>query len=283
MEALRTFKKPTNCWRKLTKRIALGVEYNGARFHGWQKQRDGILSVQACLEEAISKVGNHPVRLTCAGRTDRGVHATRQVVHFDAEVSRPLKAWIFGSNAHLPADIGVKWSAEVSDAFNARFSALSRRYSYIIYNSRIRSALYQGLVTHEHRILDAFKMQAAGQYLIGENDFSSFRAANCQSNTPMRNIHHLRVTRSGKFVVVDVAANAFLHHMVRNIAGVLMDIGAGLQDIEWTRHLLAAGDRNLAGVTAAPEGLYLVDVQYPAKFDLPAGPDLPSFVTGVAI
>lgn len=271
-------RKPAISLPKLTKRIALGIEYRGSRFHGWQKQKD-VDSVQACLEEAISKVNNHPLVVKCAGRTDTGVHATRQIVHFDTEEIRSCKAWINGTNSHLPPEIAVTWSVEVTEEFDSRFSALSRRYFYIIYNSKVRPALYHDLVTHEHRCLDVQRMQLAAKHLIGKNDFSSFRAANCQSNTPVRNVHHIEVRQFNHFVVLDIAANAFLYHMVRNIAGVLMDIGAGIQEPDWTRDLLAEKNRAKASVTAPAQGLYLVDVQYPDEFALPLGPVLPAIVS----
>lgn len=270
-------RKPAIFLPKLTKRIALGIEYKGSRFHGWQRQKD-VGSVQACLEEAISKVNNHPVRVKCAGRTDTGVHATRQIIHFDTQEIRSSKAWVYGTNSHLPPEIAVTWSVEVTEEFDSRFSAVSRRYFYIIYNSKVRPALYHDLVSHEHRCLDVQRMELAGQHLLGKNDFSSFRAANCQSNTPMRNVLHVKVSRLNHFVVIDIAANAFLYHMVRNIAGVLMDIGAGLQEPGWTRDLLAERNRAKASVTAPAKGLYLVDVQYPDKFALPVGPVSPAIV-----
>lgn len=256
-------------------RICLCVTYNGAGFHGWQHQTPGVATVQATLEAALSRVADHPVRLKCAGRTDAGVHATWQIVHFDTPAERPLKAWVLGANAHLPAAVSVGWARAVPDDFDARFSATARRYLYLILNQRVRSGLMANLLTREHRTLDAAAMDRAGQALLGEQDFSAFRAASCQSSTPMRNVHHLHVHRRESIVIIDIAANAFLHHMVRNIAGVLMDIGAGEKAVEWAGELLALRDRRLAGVTAAADGLYLVDVTYPGRFDLPAGPGLP--------
>ncbi|HIG40513.1 MAG TPA: tRNA pseudouridine(38-40) synthase TruA [Gammaproteobacteria bacterium] len=259
--------------------MALGVSYSGESFHGWQFQGDSIATVQACLETALSKVADKPVRVACAGRTDSGVHATKQVVHFQSDVDRPLKAWVMGTNAHLPDSVSVTWSREVPSEFNARHSARARRYVYLIYDQRIRSALFPNLYTREHRTLDPKRMHEAAQYLLGENDFSSFRAANCQSRSPMRNIHHLSVVRGGDLVVIDVQANAFLHHMVRNIAGVLMDIGASEQPVSWTRELIKICDRRQASVTAAPNGLYLVDVLYPDYPEIPEGPDLPHLLS----
>ncbi|MBD3646821.1 MAG: tRNA pseudouridine(38-40) synthase TruA [Pseudomonadales bacterium] len=256
-------------------RICLGVTYNGADFHGWQYQSENVATVQQCLEKALSKVADHHVRVTCAGRTDSGVHATWQVVHFDTQSSRPLKAWVFGVNAHLPDSVCVTWARSVPADFDARFSATARRYFYLIHNHPVRSALMAELVSRDHRPLDADVMNEAAAALPGERDFTSFRAANCQSNTPMRNVHHARVQRRGDLIVIDIAANAFLHHMVRNIAGVLQDIGAGEKPVSWMAELLELRDRTRAGVTAPPNGLYLVDVTYPEDFGLPAGPGLP--------
>lgn len=227
------------------------------------------------LEGALSKVADQPIRVTCAGRTDAGVHATWQMVHFNTDSSRPLKAWVFGANSHLPDAIAVNWAQHVPPRFDARFSATARRYLYLIHNHPVRSALMNDLLTREHRPLDVIAMGQAGTALLGEQDFTSFRAANCQSKTPMRHVHHLKVHRRGDMVIIDIAANAFLHHMVRNIAGVLMDVGAGEKPVEWMAELLASRDRSLGSVTAAPNGLYLVDVTYPPEYNLPPGPGLP--------
>jgi tRNA pseudouridine38-40 synthase len=253
----------------------LGVSYSGETFHGWQFQKSSIPTVQAALESALSKVADRPVRVTCAGRTDAGVHATQQVVHFQSEVERPLKAWVMGCNAHLPDSVSVTWSREISKEFDARHSARARRYFYLIYNQRIRSALLPTLYTREHRPLDSDLMHQAAQFLPGENDFSSFRAANCQSRTPMRNVHHVNVTRMGDMILIDIQANAFLHHMVRNIAGALMDVGALEKPVDWIGELLGLRDRSKASATADPNGLYLVDVLYPDYAEIPQGPALP--------
>lgn len=249
-------------------KIALGIEYNGKNYFGWQKQ-NGIPSVQQELERAISVVAAEEIQLFCAGRTDSGVHATGQVIHFDTQAKRPEKAWIFGVNANLPDDIAVKWAKQTDDDFHARFSATARRYRYILYSSNIRSAILPHGITHTHLELDHQLMQQAGQYLLGENDFSSFRAAQCQSNSPWRNVHHLYVIRQGDYIIVDIQANAFVHHMVRNIVGSLLEVGCGHQPVTWIEWLLAQKDRTQAAPTAKPEGLYLVDVIYPAKFALP--------------
>lgn len=249
-------------------RIALGIEYDGSAYYGWQRQPDAR-SVQACLEKALSRVADAPISVFCAGRTDTGVSATGQVVHFDTPVLRKEAAWTMGVNTHLPKNIAVRWMSEVTEDFHARFSATARRYRYIIYNHRFRAAILQTGITHVHLPLDVDKMQRAGQALLGENDFTSFRASQCQSRTPWRYMMHLNVSHHGNYVVVDVKANAFVHHMVRNIVGSLIEVGAGAQPENWMAELLAAKDRNLAAATAKAEGLYLVSVDYPEKFGLP--------------
>lgn len=235
------------------------------------------------MQKALSLVADHPVTVICAGRTDAGVHATNQVIHFESNTSRELKAWIMGGNTHLPASISVTWAREVSSSFDARHSATSRRYLYLIVNNKVRSALMPEFGTMEHRLLDAQRMHDSAQSLVGENDFSSFRAASCQSRTPMRNIQHIKVSRTGELVIIDVAANAFLHHMVRNIAGVLMDVGSGDEPISWTHELLGLRDRTRAGITASPNGLFLIQVDYPENHGLPSGPQLPHFLGNLPI
>ncbi|CAM2743920.1 tRNA pseudouridine(38-40) synthase TruA [Vibrio mytili] len=258
-------------------RIALGIEYNGTNYFGWQRQRE-VQSVQESLEKALSIVANHPVEVQCAGRTDAGVHGTGQVVHFDTNVNRKMVAWTMGANANMPGDIAVRWAKEVSDDFHARFSATARRYRYIIFNHALRPGILSTGVSHYHGDLDEKKMHQAGQFLLGENDFTSFRAAHCQSRSPFRNIMHLNVTRHGNYVVIDIKANAFVHHMVRNITGSLIKVGRGEEQPEWIQWLLEAKDRKLAGATAKAEGLYLVDVDYPHEFDLPCEPIGPLFL-----
>ena len=249
-------------------KIALGIEYDGAHYFGWQRQ-DEVESVQQTLETALSKVANAPVEVFCAGRTDSGVHGTGQVVHFETDAIRPMQAWCFGTNANLPDDIAVKWAVEVDDSFHARFSATARRYRYIILNQKLRSAILPKGVSHYHVDLDHEKMHEAGQYLLGENDFTSFRAAKCQSHTPWRNVHHLQVSRWQNYIIVDIQANAFVHHMVRNIVGSLIEVGQVKQPPIWIKWLLEQKDRTLAAPTAKAEGLYLVDVIYPEHFGLP--------------
>ncbi|CNK63760.1 tRNA pseudouridine(38-40) synthase TruA [Yersinia frederiksenii] len=260
-----------------TLKIALGIEYNGSRYFGWQRQQE-VTSVQACLEAALSKVANEPIGVFCAGRTDAGVHATGQVVHFVTSAVRKDAAWTMGINSHLPPDIAVRWVKTVDEDFHARFSATARRYRYIIFNHRYRPAVLAQGVTHCHMPLDAEKMEQAAQCLLGENDFTSFRAVQCQSRTPWRNVKHVKVTRHGAYIVVDIKANAFVHHMVRNIVGSLIEIGAGNQDVNWMAELLALKDRSRAAATAKAEGLYLVSVDYPEHFALPFAPMGPLFL-----
>lgn len=258
-------------------RIALGIEYDGNGYFGWQKQRE-VLGVQQALEEALSKVANHTVEVFCAGRTDAGVHATNQVVHFDTESIRDEKAWTMGVNTNLPSNIAVKWAVEVKDDFHARFSATARRYRYIICNSKLRPGILNQGLSHYHYDLDVQAMHDAGQLILGENDFTSFRAVQCQSKTPFRNLMHLNVSRYSSFVIIDIKANAFLHHMVRNITGSLLEVGTGRKPVEWLAELLAAKDRTLAAATAKSEGLYLVEVDYPTECGLPKSPIGPLFL-----
>ncbi len=260
-------------------RIALGVEYDGAAFHGWQQQGSPVLpTVQARLEAALSEIASHPVKLTCAGRTDTGVHGTGQVVHFDCAIDRGEKAWRRGGNSLLPPSLRISWAKAVPADFHARFSAQSRRYLYVIYDSPVEPAVLARHLTHTRETLDIAAMHTAGQFLLGEQDFTSFRAAGCQSRTPFRNITHLRVSRHHRFIVIDIEANAFLQHMVRNIAGTLMEIGAGRRAPQWAAHVLQARDRTQAAKTASPSGLYLVSVRYPLEFALPVLPVGPAFL-----
>lgn len=256
-------------------RVALGIEYDGSGFRGWQAQQPGVRTVQNCLEKAIGKVADHPVRVSCAGRTDAAVHATAQVAHFDTEAERSDRAWVFGTNANLPPDVSVLWAQPVPNTFHARFSALARRYRYLILNRPVRPALYRQQASWFYRPLEVERMHAAARCLLGEHDFSSFRAAECQAKTPRRTVYALELERHGGWVVLEIEANAFLHHMVRNVAGVLMAIGSGEQPIEWAQEVLEARDRRLGGVTAPPQGLYLIAVRYPDEYQLPSGQPLP--------
>lgn len=249
-------------------KIALGIEYNGTQFYGWQRQQE-VVSVQGCLEAALSKVADETISVFCAGRTDAGVHATGQVVHFDTDKIRNQRAWTLGVNAHLPDSISVKWAKEVDDDFHARFSATARRYRYVILNTSMRPAILHGGLTHYHKPLNEQVMQRAAMCLLGENDFSSFRAALCQSKTPFRCVTRLDVVRLGHYVVIDIEANAFVHHMVRNITGALCEVGSGQKPEQWIAELLELKDRTKGAATAKPHGLYLVNVTYPDKFSLP--------------
>lgn len=248
-------------------RIALVVEYDGSQYHGWQSQT-GLRTVQQVIEKALSRVADEDISVTCAGRTDTGVHATNQVIHFDTEKVRTIRSWIHGANSFLPKDVCVRWGKEMPDAFHARFSALTRRYRYVIYNASIRPGLLRSNVTWQYRQLDHSLMHEAGQFLLGEQDFTSFRSVECQSKTPMRNVQHLLVTRKSDLVIIDITANAFLHHMVRNIAGVLIAVGQGRKPVSWISDVLAAKDRKMGAETAPPYGLYLVNVNYPSEFGM---------------
>jgi len=258
------------------RRIALGIEYDGSGYFGWQIQVQQERTIQGQLEQALSFIANEPVRTFCAGRTDTGVHAVNQVVHFDTQAERDIKAWVLGTNTRLPSDIRVRWAKEVSEDFHARFSATARRYRYVIDNRSVKPALLGRQLSWNHKPLNAELMHQAGQVLVGTHDFTSFRTVHCQAHSPVRILEHLRVERLGNLVVIDVRANGFLHHMVRNIAGVLMTIGAGEQSANWCKEVLGWRDRTLGGVTAPPEGLFFMEVTYPQHFDLPkAEPGLP--------
>jgi tRNA pseudouridine38-40 synthase len=253
-------------------KIALGIEYDGRRFKGWQLQRQGVRTVQSAVEFALSQVAAHPVRVTCAGRTDTGVHSTGQVVHFATERERTPRNWLLGGNANLPDDVNLIWARAVPEAFHARFSALGRGYRYVILNRESRSSLWAGRATWIHRPLDAERMHCAAQALVGTHDFSSYRALGCQAKSPVRTLRRLRVQRLDDLLVMDFYADAFLHHMVRNIAGVLIAIGKGEAPVSWAGEVLALRDRTLGGVTAPAAGLYLIEVTYPLAFGLPKPP-----------
>lgn len=250
-------------------KIALGVEYNGNNFHGWQLQQEGVRTVQLCLEQAIAKVANHSVRLFCAGRTDTGVHAVGQVAHFESDASRTKRQWLLGINVNLPDDVSVNWVEFVKDDFHARFSAMSRSYRYFIWNRPTRSSLLTGRVNWTHHPLNHELMQQAAAELLGTHDFSSYRALQCQAKSPVKTLHQLDVDRHGDMIVLKLHANAFLHHMVRNIAGVLIAIGKGDQPVDWAKKVLQLKDRRLGGVTAVPDGLYFESVEYPEHFEIP--------------
>jgi len=249
-------------------RIALGVEYDGSRYFGWQTQAGGC-TVQDVLQLAISGVANEPVSVVAAGRTDTGVHAMEQVVHFNSDAQRPLSAWVRGVNALLPDHVAVLWAHLVPEEFHARFSAQARSYRYLLVNRQARVALHAGKSGWFHAPLDLEKMREAAQYLLGEQDFSALRAAECQAKSPVRNLTQLDIHRKGDLFIFDLSANAFLHHMVRNIVGCLVYVGKGKYPPGWLCDVLRSQDRGLAAPTFAPDGLYLRRVLYDAKWNLP--------------
>ncbi len=262
-----------------SRRLALCIEYAGEHYKGWQKQKfDNLPTVQGYVEKALSKVANHPVSVICAGRTDTGVNATYQIVHFDSAAIRNERAWVLGTNSNLPQDIAVQWARVVDPSFHARFSAQQRRYRYLIYSNPVMPAVLAKGVTWTHKKLDLELMQQGASYLQGEHDFSSYRAVACQAKSPVRTISEISLYRHGELLVIDVQANAFLHHMIRNIAGVLMAIGAKEAPPIWAQQVLDARDRRQGGVTAPPHGLYFVDVKYPEQFSLPATKLGPFFI-----
>ncbi len=248
--------------------IALGVEYDGHAFHGWQRQI-GQRSVQQTLEEALSKIADQPIKLTAAGRTDAGVHATQQVVAFATPVERPERAWIRGTNSLLPDELSVRWVLPVPEHFHPRYSATGRRYQYIFLEADRAPAIARHYVTWSPTRLDDAAMHTAAQQLIGEHDFTSFRSASCQAKSPFRCVFAVAVRRFADLVVLDITANAFLQHMVRNIAGALVQVGRGERTPGWVQEVLTARNRDLVGATAPPTGLYLVDVQYGTVVELP--------------
>ena len=252
------------------RRYAACVEYDGSRFHGWQRQKHTSRTVQSALEAALSRVADHDVAIVTAGRTDTGVHATHQVIHFESDSERSQFSWCRGTNRFLDHDVRLRWVVEIDDEFHARFSALSRSYRFIILNQPIASALYRSLVTHEYRELSVERMQRAGEALIGEHDFSSFRAAGCQAHSPVRTVSHFALQSHGPWVWFDITANAFLQHMVRNIAGALIEVGCAKREPDWLGDVLAEKDRTRSGITAGAHGLYLVGVGYPDSFKLPS-------------
>ena len=256
-------------------RIALGLEYDGAAFCGWQTQPDGC-AVQDALERALSGVAGKNIETICAGRTDAGVHALAQVVHFDVDVERSQSAWIRGGNALLPDAIAVNWARAVSPDFHARFSATGRRYVYWLLNRAQRPGLLRGRVGWFYRHLDELAMQQAAQHLIGSHDFSAFRAAECQAKTPVKTLRQLEICRRGDLIRFEFAADAFLQHMVRNIVGALVHVGSGRQRVGWIGEVLESRDRNLAAPTFAASGLYLAAVEYDASWALPSRPDIAS-------
>jgi tRNA pseudouridine38-40 synthase len=257
-------------------RIALGLEYDGAAFNGWQTQPDRR-SVQDALEYALCELAGEPISTICAGRTDAGVHAIDQIVHFDTAVERPLQAWVRGTNRFLPPTAVVRWARPMPDDFHARFCAFQRTYVYWLLNSPVRSPLSHHRARWVFRPLDERAMQDGAQRLVGTHDFTSFRAAECQANSPLRTLTRLDVRRHGRWIHVIASANAFLQHMVRNIVGALVEVGTGRQTATWISAVLAARDRALAAPTISPDGLYLSRVEYDARFEVPAPARMPNW------
>jgi tRNA pseudouridine38-40 synthase len=249
-------------------RIAAIVEYDGSRFSGWQSQ-DGERTVQGVVEQALSVIADEPIKVVTAGRTDAGVHALAQVIHFDTSATRTSYSWVRGGNSNLPGDAALLWAGEADSAFHARFSATGRHYHYVILNRTVRPTYLAGRVTHEYRPLAVEPMQRAAQFLVGTHDFTSFRAIECEAKSPVRELRALSVERRGDLVHIRAYANAFLHHMVRNLAGVLMAVGSGERPPAWAHEVLEARDRRRGGVTAPPDGLYLAAVEYPASHNFP--------------
>lgn len=260
-------------------KFAAGIEYNGAQFFGWQSQSHAR-NVQDCLERALTIIAGDPddsIKTVCAGRTDSGVHATGQVVHFETTIKREPHEWLRGANSFLDDDVSVRWVSEVEQDFHARNSAIRRHYRYIILNIPHVSALFRQLTAHWHEPLDATAMHLSAQALIGEHDFSSFRSAGCQSNSPYKHVYHVNVARHKRLVYIDVCANAFLQHMVRNIVGALIEVGNGTKTQDWPALLLKRRDRTQGGIAMPGNGLYLVHIEYDTHYQLPNEVIWPSF------
>lgn len=252
-------------------KIALGVSYKGSHYYGWQKQKHTDNTVQFHVEQALSYVANETIELICAGRTDSGVHGTGQVIHIDTHADRRMYSWMMGANTQLPGNIRINWAQVVDDDFHARFSATHRRYQYIIEDDSVGNAVLDGLITTCQFALDETVMHCAAQCLLGEQNFASFQASQCQSNSPYRHIDFINVYRNKQFVIIDIQANAFLYHMVRNIAGALLLIGRGKQPVEWLAKVLAKQDRTRSAATAPASGLYLIEVGYEKVYNIPVG------------
>jgi len=279
-------RKRRRCWTSLSRdgkatrpvnRYAIGLEYDGSEFLGWQIQRQEP-TVQGCVEKALAVVADHEARVSCCGRTDAGVHALCQVAHFDSPAERDERSWILGLNSNLPPGISVLWVRPVDESFHARFSAFSRSYRYLVLNRWIRPALDAHRMSWCRTPLDADKMNEAAQALLGEHDFTSFRARACQARHAVREIQQISVERFGEVVSLEVTANGFLYHMVRNIAGALMRVGLGEEKVGWVQGVLEKRDRTEAAITAAPDGLYFLTARYPESYGLPIS--VPAFSRG---
>ncbi len=250
-------------------KIALGIEYIGTNFHGWQKQGLNTRTVQLVVETALSKIANHNIKVYCAGRTDSGVHAKEQVVHFQTNSIRTNSAWLIGANRYLAEDVSIQWVQHVSDDFHARFSAVARRYKYYIYNSPTRSALHHQNSTWITRKLSITSMQQASKYLVGEHNFSAFRGSQCQAKSAIKTIKYLKINMLDNMIIIDIKSNAFLHHMVRNIVGTLLKTGLKEQNISWMQNVLLSCDRTRAGITMPAQGLHFIKAYYPENKLLP--------------
>lgn len=249
-------------------KVALGVEYAGTHFCGWQVQPDQR-TVQGCLAKALKKITGEESKIVAAGRTDSGVHALQQVAHFETAANRSERNWVLGLNSNLPDDMNVTWARQVPDDFSARFSALNRSYRYLILNRVSRSAVHANKMWWIFSPLDVEKMQAAADLLVGHHDYSSFRAKLCQAHSPVKTVEKIQVIRQGDCIAIDVKAQSFLHHMVRNLVGVLVPIGEGRKPVEWATEVLERRDRSHGGITSAPDGLYFINVEYPQQYNLP--------------
>lgn len=255
---------PQDIEAKPLHKYALLIEYDGRQFKGWQKQHNPpVRSIEEALEHAVSFIANEPIKLICAGRTDAGVHAMNQVVHFETTAIRPKRAWMLGINSNLPEDCAVKDIVTVDESFHARFSAISRIYRYQIFNHPFRSPLKRFYALWNYHPLNVLAMESAAQHLIGEHDFSAFRSSECQANTPFRNIHYIRFSQRGHLIEIELKANAFLHNMVRNIVGTLLEVGLEKEMPDYVKKVLESRDRTMGGITAPPQGLYLYNVEYP--------------------
>lgn len=250
-------------------RIALGVSYRGSAYRGWQIQKNGLMTVQGCLEEAIEKFTEHAYRTACAGRTDAGVHALNQVVHFDPSVSRDIFSWVRGLNAFLPSDIAVRWAREVDAKFDARNAAIGRRYRYILFESPTRPSIENGLVGWTFKPINVDCMRESAAMLLGEHDFSAFRSSQCQAKSPIKILREINISKKGNYLFFDFEASAFLHHMVRNIMGSLLMVGSGVKPTHWMQDILLAQDRKLAAPTFSPDGLYFIGPRYEPSWGLP--------------
>ena len=249
-------------------KLAAAVEYDGGNFHGWQRQKGNIRTVQMAVEEAFGSIANHPVRVFCAGRTDAGVHAEEQIVHFETDAKRPLKSWLFGSNSHLPKEVNVRWVRCVDDDFHARFSAIARQYQYRILTNPVRSSLLRNRVLFEPRKLHIPRLQSALNMLLGCHDFSAFRSSICQAKSPIKTIEQIRLEEIDRQVVITIKADAFLHHMVRNVIGTVLCVARGDRDLQWLNQVIHSKNRQQAGMTAPPHALYFMRAFYPSRFGI---------------